>query len=389
MKKYQYWLHRLPGVGDALINRLLNAYGTAMDVYFAVKGRLPGLESILGADIITDVFDRTESYNLDLEYEKMLESGIAFVPFDDPLYPTRLKSIPDGPYAIYYLGNLPDEYVPSVAIIGARNCSEYGKYVADAFGTAFGREGVNVISGMAFGIDGIAQRGAVKGGGKTFAVLGCGVDICYPKSNLDLYEDILKTGGGIISCFPPGTQPIKNQFPERNKIVAALSDMVLVIEARRKSGTSITVDLATKMNKDVYAVPGRITDRLSDGCNTLIRDGAGIALSPEDVINELHVLCNRQMSFSSNDRDAPSEPSKHKITHRKHKNSLADDCTGNGVLKYVDAVPRSVDEIHEKRLKSARNKEVISFSETQSLLVTAAIEGKITQVGSGYFYRKY
>lgn len=201
-------------------------------------------------------------------------------------YPKRFEILPDMPEMLYVMGELPDDNTPSVAIVGARMCSRYGRSTAFAFGKELARKGVSVISGMALGIDGAAQEGALAGGGKTYAVLGCGVDICYPKGNAMLYDQIPQHGG-ILSEFPPGMQPLRHNFPLRNRLIAALADVVVVVEARKKSGSLITVDYALEQGKSVYAVPGRIGDALSDGCNYLIAQGAGIAWSVEAILEEL------------------------------------------------------------------------------------------------------
>lgn len=205
---------------------------------------------------------------------------------EDPEYPKQLKNISGAPKDLYVLGRLPEEERLSVAVIGARDCSEYGKYVARELGTVLGSSGISVVSGMARGIDGISQEAALNAGGSSFAVLGCGVDICYPEANRQLYER-LKVCGGIISEYPPGSPALACHFPPRNRIVSGLADVVVVIEARVKSGTLITVDMALEQGREVYVVPGRVTDRLSDGCNSLIRQGAGILLSPEEFLREL------------------------------------------------------------------------------------------------------
>lgn len=205
---------------------------------------------------------------------------------EDPEYPERLKNISGAPKNLYVLGRLPEEKRLCVAVIGARDCSEYGKYVARELGAVLGKSGISVVSGMARGIDGISQEAALNVGGSSFAVLGCGVDICYPEANRQLYER-LKVCGGIISEYPPGSPALACHFPPRNRIVSGLADVVVVIEARIKSGTLITVDMALEQGREVYVVPGRVTDRLSDGCNSLIKQGAGILLSPEEFLKEL------------------------------------------------------------------------------------------------------
>ncbi|MEE3419593.1 MAG: DNA-processing protein DprA [Lachnospiraceae bacterium] len=205
---------------------------------------------------------------------------------DDDSYPGRMKMLPQMPDELFVIGELPAEHVPTIGMVGARACDGYGQKIAREFGTAFARCGIQVISGMAVGIDGYSQEGALAGGGKTFAVLGSGVDVCYPEGHRTLYEKIQKKGG-VISELPPGTAPLRRNFPLRNRIISALSDLVLVIEARSKSGSLITADFALEQGKTVFAVPGRVGDQLSDGCNYLIAQGAGIAWSADAVIEEL------------------------------------------------------------------------------------------------------
>ena len=204
----------------------------------------------------------------------------------DREYPSRLLEIPQAPKQLYVRGKLPEEGVPSVAVIGARDCSYYGQEVAKRLGRLFGENGIQVISGMARGIDGIGQQAALQAGGSSFAVLGCGADICYPRQNQDLYDRLCKQGG-VISEYEWGTPPRAGYFPPRNRIVSGLADAVIVVEARKKSGTLITVDMALEQGKEVYAVPGRLVDDLSSGCNYLIKNGAGILLDMEEFMEEL------------------------------------------------------------------------------------------------------
>ncbi len=204
----------------------------------------------------------------------------------DREYPRRLLEIPQAPKQLYVKGRLPEEGMPSVAIIGARDCSYYGQEVAKRLGRLFGENGIQVISGMARGIDGIGQQAALQAGGSSFAVLGCGADICYPRQNQDLYDRLCKQGG-VISEYEWGTPPRAGNFPPRNRIVSGLADAVIVVEARKKSGTLITVDMALEQGKEVYAVPGRLVDDLSSGCNYLIKNGAGILLDMEEFMEEL------------------------------------------------------------------------------------------------------
>ena len=223
--------------------------------------------------------------------ENLARTGIFFSCIIEESFPSRLRFIPDPPFGIYCRGPLlppdpppfPGLESPAAAVIGARLASGYGREQARRFSYRMASRGITIISGMARGIDGIAQTAALDAGGRSYAVLGCGVDICYPEENRSLYDRLLQQGG-ILSEYPPGTPPEARLFPLRNRIISGLADAVLVIEARKKSGTLITVDMALEQGRDVFALPGRVSDSLSDGCNRLIRQGAAPATCPEDLL---------------------------------------------------------------------------------------------------------
>ena len=288
-KKYEYWLHRMPEAGNRTILELLRRYHTPFEVYGAVRRRSKGVLEVLTEARMDEAAEYTRSYDLNREYEELLQKGIRFLTAEDEDYPQRLRKIPSAPYALYVLGQLPPENLPAVAMIGARECSEYGIYVAKNFAKELGAHGIPVISGMARGIDSISQEAALQGGGRTYAVLGCGVDICYPKQNYPLMRRMLENGGGVLSEFPPGAEPLPWHFPIRNRVISALADVILVIEAKEKSGSLITADYALEQGKTVFALPGRTTDATSRGCNRLIAQGAEIAISPETILEELGV----------------------------------------------------------------------------------------------------
>lgn len=191
------------------------------------------------------------------------------------------------PAVLYARGVLPDPEKKSVAIVGARNCSTYGKKEALRFAGVLAENGIQIISGMALGVDSWAHIGALEAGGTTIAVLGSGIDVCYPPSHRELYHRILESGGGILSEYEPGMPALPHHFPVRNRIISALADIVLVVEARKKSGSLITASYALEQGKSIYAVPGRNGDPLSEGCNCLIADGAGVAWEPEILLEEL------------------------------------------------------------------------------------------------------
>ena len=213
----------------------------------------------------------------------------------DPLFPERLLHIWPRPDRIYVKGGLPDPGRPSVAIVGARLCSAYGRRQAGRFGAVLASHGVQIISGLARGVDAWAHEGALgAAGSRVFGVLGCGIDVIYPRQNGPLYRRV-EENGGLISEYPPGYAPFARNFPLRNRIISALSDLVLVIEARERSGSLITVDCALEQGRAVYALPGRVDEPLSAGCNRLISQGAGVACSPEYLLEELKILCGKRM----------------------------------------------------------------------------------------------
>lgn len=219
---------------------------------------------------------------------RLREQGINFISHQSRDFPERLKHIPDCPAGLFFRGRLPQDERPCVAIVGARQCSNYGRTLARELGGALAQAGVQIVSGLALGIDGTAQRAVWELGRDTYGVLGCGVDICYPRENFDLYCGIPRSGG-VLSELPPGTQPLKIHFPMRNRLISGLADAVVVVEARERSGSLITADLALEQGREVYAVPGRVNDRLSAGCNRLIQQGAGLVPGISGLLEELGV----------------------------------------------------------------------------------------------------
>lgn len=201
-------------------------------------------------------------------------------------YPERLKNIDDAPKELYCLGNLELlNYKNNIAMIGSRNCSNYGERAAKDFAYNLAREDICIISGLAKGIDSFSHIGALNAKGKTIAVLGSGLDNIYPKENIKLVEEIINNNGLVISEYPLGTKPLKYHFPARNRIISGLSDSVLVVEARKNSGTNITVDFALEQGKDVFVIPGNIYSKTSDGTNFLITEGAIPVLNYKDILD--------------------------------------------------------------------------------------------------------
>lgn len=235
---------------------------------------------------------------LDLLHEEYLSLGerkIKFIlPFEDD-YPGKLLDLRDYPFGIFVKGDIPRQR-KSVAIVGSRGASEYGLGMAKFIAQELAANNVDIISGMALGVDSRAHEGAIIGNGKTYAILGTGVNVCYPESNFNLYNKLCDDGfGGVISEFPLGTNPLKFNFPIRNRIISGLADITIVIEARLKSGSLITASHAIEQGREVFALPGRITDCMSLGCNKLISDGAGIITTPTDVLEALDLNVDKKI----------------------------------------------------------------------------------------------
>ncbi len=259
----------------------------------------------------------------------MEETGIKEIRrigFKNPEFPEKLKNYPDMPEELYVRGELPDSGKPSIAIVGARMCSAYGRIQAFRYAKELSCAGIQVISGLAAGIDSEGHKGALEGAVPTFAVLGNGADICYPLSNRSLYERIIREEGGILSEYPPGTRPRNYFFPARNRIISALADVVLVVEAKERSGSLITARFAMEQGKAVYALPGPVTEKLSLGCHQLIYDGAGIAYSPEILLLEWGITRVNKMKT-------------------KEKNNLGLARDSKLVYSCLDLRPKSLDEI--------------------------------------------
>ncbi len=299
--KYTYWLANAFGLSFSKIHLLYDAADSAEEIYTLPLSQLKKIEGLTESDAKMLHKSRRE-WDLDKEWFSLMEKGIGFVSMEQSTFPEKLRYISNPPYALYYIGSLPDENRKSVAIVGARGRSAYGSEMTQRLAKTLSEHGVQVISGLARGIDGDAHKGALEGEGDTFGVLGCGIDICYPKQHKYLYEKIIQKGG-VIAEYPPGTPPVAWQFPARNRIISGLSDCVVVMEAKEKSGSLITADFAMEQGRDVYALPGRVTDSLSQGCNKLIKQGAGIVESVEDFLVDLDILTEKsytQIDFRKN-----------------------------------------------------------------------------------------
>ncbi len=372
----------MPGIGSGSAIKLIESGMSCRDVFEVKASELSG---ILSHKQISALSKARREWNFEEEQEKLRSKEIRFVSRLHPDFPKKLVDIPSAPFGIYVRGKLPDPKKPSVVIIGARMCSDYGRYMARQFGRDLALSGVQIISGMARGVDGISQNAALLAGGTSFAVLGCGADICYPQENRNVYEGLAKSGG-IISEFPPGTKPIANFFPMRNRIISALSDVLLVIEARQKSGTSITVDTALEQGKEVLAVPGRVTDRLSDGCNNLISQGAGIAIRAEDVLDRIRMGSGIEPSEKMDgmaDHESDTEGTLHLEGENEGDVNDPEISLDREILEIVDIIPISMSSIMEELFRRGRD---VSVPVLMNRLLELTGSGRIIQ--NGAYYRR-
>lgn len=355
--KYEYWFANIKGISCKKKQYICERVKDAEELYNIEETALKKLE--IDEECCHKILQSVKEWKLEQEYEKLQKEGVKCITIRDTAYPAKLKNISSSPYAIYVRGKLPEEQVLSVAIVGARQCSYYGEKMAKEYAESIAGAGFQIISGMARGIDGISQKAALEAGGKSYGVLGCGVDVCYPREHFGLYTELEKRGG-IISEQPLGMQPLPQFFPARNRIISGLADVVLVIEAKEKSGSLITADMALEQGKDVYALPGPADSRLSLGCHNLIRQGAGILLSPKDLLSELGIFYNEKIKKTTENKILLESPEK-----------LVYSC--------LDFHPKSLGE-----LLTATNQTV---SLLMSSLISLELKGYIKEVSKNYYVK--
>lgn len=241
---------------------------------------------------------RPDQAAIDADLRWLEKTAAQLLPATDPAYPALLRESPDAPAVLYLMGNRSALAGPQVAMVGSRNPTAGGRDTARRFAAWFSQAGLGVTSGLALGIDAACHEGALQAGGPTVAVLGCGLDTCYPRENRQLFERI-REHGALISEFPPGTEPRAALFPQRNRIIAGLASGTVVVEAASRSGSLITARLAGVAGRDVFAIPGSIHNEMVRGCHELIRQGAKLVERPEDVLSELKISLSHQLLADS------------------------------------------------------------------------------------------
>ncbi len=378
MQLHWIWLATRAGLGDRGRMLLLQRFADAEDVYFAETGEYARVEG-LSPEAISSLQEKSLA-----EAEQILadcqRENIRILTWQDALYPKRLKNIADPPVVLYYKGTLPQvDALPCIAVVGTRGASAYGMSTAKRMGYQIAACGGITVSGVAFGIDAMAMRGALSAGAPVIGVLGCGADVVYPASNRALYADTQRQGC-LLTEFPPGTPPIGWNFPRRNRIISGLSCGVLVVEAPEKSGALITARQAADQGRDVFVVPGNIDVPSCKGSNALLRDGAIAVSSGWDVISEYqdrfpgkiteNRTDSRQTAYPDELEEQPLQVAQTpKVPEKKHRKSIF------GKKKEIDNTPSSpyIDADKPRPVLSADEETLLSFIGADGALVDDVI----------------
>lgn len=341
MYLFWLWLALLPQMSDRDKLHMLRLAGNPEDLYHADRNALLALSPAekRWAPLLNKSLDAAQ------KIQKQCDTlGIRVLPLNHSEYPSLLRVIPDPPLVLYCKGRLPDlSQVPLVGVVGTRNCSDYGIAVARDLGMGLGLHGAGVISGMAAGIDGAATEGSLQAGAPTVGVLGCGLDIIYPKSNASLYAR-MEQQGCLISEFPPGTPAAGRNFPKRNRIISGLSVAVAVVEAPERSGALITARLALEQGRDVFAVPGATNNPLCAGSNQLLHDGACTVTCPWDILEgqTCRYPCLQEHPSKKPVQAPPSEPTEIQTSKEPRPRPLPRDLNPQEQAVYGALEPKDV-----------------------------------------------
>lgn len=369
--KYLYFLTKVKSLGNVKIRNIISYIKSFDEKYlfnFEFLKKIDGINDILAGYILDAKkdFSKTEK-EFDGILSRCEKSGIKIIAINDEEYPSNLKNIYDAPVILYYKGNLTKNDVFSVSVVGTRYPSEYGKNSCRKLVEELSANKIPIVSGMARGIDACAHKTAIENRNQTYAVLGSGVDVIYPAENKDLFYEIIDNGA-VISEFEPGTDPDKINFPRRNRIISGISVGTLIVESGNKGGSLITAEFALDQNKEVFAIPGRIDSKLSEGCNNLIKKGqAKLVNSVEDIFSELNYKLD---SFLKKDIVNLKESASAGIEMNIFERSLLDT---------LSSEPKHIDELNEKT--------GLSISDCLVNLLTLEFKGLIKQLPGKFFIR--
>ncbi|KLE15670.1 DNA-processing protein DprA [Clostridium sp. C8] len=351
---YWIWLNEIKGIGPIIARRLIDNFHFPENIYDAPKEMLLSIQGV-GESLAENIVRSKSLEKANSILDKCERDKIRIINYKDEKFPYSLNNYSNMPILLYYKGSLWNN-LESVAIVGSRRCTNYGKQITVEAATYLARNGIPVISGMAKGIDSYAHTACIKAAGNTVAFLGCGVDICYPKEHAGLMEQII-ANGAVVSEYPPGTMPSTHNFPRRNRLISACSKKVLIVEAGENSGALITAKYAREQNKQIYAVPNNVYLKESKGTNKLIAEGAKIYLTPKQLLIE-----NNNINYSSN----------HIIEQSFGKMEYE-------IFNIIRNKPSTIDEII-----IILNKDISLLFD---ILLSMELEGKIYQKANRYFLK--
>jgi DNA processing protein len=354
----RYWIgfNKVSGIGPTRLKALLDAFGDIETAWHAAEYDLKAVG--FGSKIIQSLLDTRDKLDLDEELARVEELGFHVITWEDDDYPVRLSEIHSPPPLLYVLGEVIAQDRWAAAVVGTRRATSYGKSVARDVATTLALSGVTIVSGLARGIDSIAHQAALEANGRTLAVLGCGLDRIYPPEHRHLAESIA-ANGAVVSDYPLGTRPEPRNFPPRNRIISGLSLVVIIVEAGFGSGALITADFAVEQGREVFAVPGDINRRASRGTNRLIRTGARLLTSPEDVLEMLNLDVVARQEVAAQE--------------------LPEDETERCVLEALSSEPVHVDELHARC--------GLPVSRVTASLAMLELKGRAKQVGGMRYIR--
>lgn len=352
----KYWagFHRVPFIGPTRIERLVRRFGGLAPAWDASPGQL---RAVLDERSVESLLKTRAQLDLDGEMERYERLGVSVITRIDHRYPRLLAEIPAPPPVLYVRGTLDEPNQPAVAVVGTRRATSYGRAVTERLATDLAGAGVTIVSGLARGIDAVAHQAAVRAGGRTIAVLGSGPDVIYPPEHRHLAEQVMACGA-VVSDYPPGRKPDAQNFPARNRIISGLSLGVIIAEAPARSGALITADFAADQGRDVFVIPGSILGDTGAGGLRLLRDGAILVRSAEDVLEDLRLLKHDQPAASQLSLPFESE----------QERRLFALLTGEG--QHIDDLAAAVS---------------LPIGEVSALLLTMELKGMVRNTGAQHY----
>lgn len=360
-KMHAFWLCNIMGIGSRKIKSLLECFGSPEEVFLAKGEELLKVKNLREKDREHIVSSRNPEL-IKKQYDSMRKKGIHFVYWQEKAYPEKLKRLNDAPYGLYYKGKLPGDATPCVSVVGARDASFEGKSLAGKFGYELAENGIQVISGMARGIDISAQRGVLRASrGRAYSVLGTGVDICYPRQHIEDFM-MMQENGGVISEFPLKTPPLPYHFPMRNRLISAFSDGILVIEAGKGSGSLITAEQGLEQGKEIFVIPGNIMDPRYDGSNELLKNGAVLVTSIRDILDGLGLFFDRD------------------VIERKKKSEV--------MLETAEKIVYAMLSLEPVHLAQIAEETGMELPHAMEILLSLQIKNLVQAIGNNYFMIK-